>query len=138
MPNANALENFGFDEYPNFQARVELTVKEIRRLPKAEPWHDTLAAFKDSQIVQLMNTFTISTFKDLLNSESPPTLRDLMTLNWTDTDQPGAYLKIIYQDKIVNAEDKPHWLYVGSATGKYNRGLRGRKRNHETKPTTSM
>lgn len=64
----------------------------------------------------------------LLTAPSPPSLADMESFEWGDTDKMGVYgwaLRPAQRSSGIS-----YYLYVGSATG-VGKGLTGRKREHE-------
>jgi|SRR5215471_18651358 len=90
-------------------------------------WWDILRSRLVDTWVQNISQITTPECKDILSSESAPTLEDFSRLSYCETTNPGVYFSIIREAD----QRRPFFVYVGSATSPIG-GLQQRIHQHKS------
>ena len=90
-------------------------------------WRALLREHSTQYSVTAIDSCTLDTFKALIGGAFPPTPKQLLQLEYQQTDKPGVYLSIIYC-----LTPKHHtYIYIGSATSP-NGGMQLRVNQHKS------
>jgi hypothetical protein len=102
------------DEKFIFQARLLTIWEGLMTFPKTQEWDKMLSNSPLEFWLALIAEHTPKRFKSVLASHHPPTVAQLESLEWSDTDAAGVYGWVLKPKRKPFCLENECYLYVGS------------------------